>query len=105
MGESGENSFEWIDAFRKLLEKNQIGWCFWTFKRLNANATIASIKKPEDWDEIVKFTENPRLTFEEIRKARPGKSKIDKALRDYLENVKFTNCKINEEYLKSLGLK
>jgi aryl-phospho-beta-D-glucosidase BglC (GH1 family) len=105
MGESGENSYEWIDAFRKTLEKNNIGWCFWTFKRLNANATIASVKKPSDWDEIVKFAENPRLNFEEIRKARPDKAKIEKALREYLENVKLANCRVNEEYLKSLGLK
>jgi aryl-phospho-beta-D-glucosidase BglC (GH1 family) len=105
MGESGENSYEWIDAFRKLLEKNRIGWCFWTFKRLQADATIASVKKTADWDEIVKFAENPRLTFEEIRQARPAKNKIDKALRDYLENIKFANCKINDEYLRSLGLK
>jgi endoglucanase len=105
MGESGENSYEWIDSFRKLLEKNQIGWCFWTFKRLDAKATIASIKKPEDWDEIVEFAEDPRTTFEEVRRARPDKSKIDKALRDYLEQIKFANCKINDEYLKALGLK
>jgi endoglucanase len=96
---------EWIDSFRKLLEKNQIGWCFWSFKRLQADATIASVKKPADWDEIVKFAESPRQTFEEIRKARPDKNKIDRALRDYLENIKFANCRINEEYLRSLGLK
>ena len=105
MGESGENTYEWIDAFRKTLEKNQIGWCFWTFKRLNADATVASVKKPADWDEIVKFAESPRLTFEEVRKARPDKAKIERALREYLENIKFANCRINEEYLKSLGLK
>ncbi|HVE56676.1 MAG TPA: glycoside hydrolase family 5 protein [Pyrinomonadaceae bacterium] len=105
MGESGENTYEWIDAFRKLLEKNQIGWCFWTYKRLNANATIASVKRNKDWDEIVKFAESPRTTFEEIRRERPPKDKIDKALANYLEQIKFANCKINEEYLKALGLK
>jgi endoglucanase len=105
MGESGENTYEWIDSFRKLLEKNQIGWCFWTFKRLNAKATIASIKKPDDWDAIVEFAENPRLNFEEVRKARPPKDKIDKALKDYLEQIKLANCEINDEYLKALGLK
>jgi endoglucanase len=104
MGESGENNYEWINSFRKLLEKNKIGWCFWSYKRLKADATIASIKKPEDWDEVVKFSETSRATFEEIRKARPAKDRIDKALRDYLEQIKFANCKINEEYLKSLGL-
>ena len=104
MGESGENSYEWIDAFRRLLEKNRIGWCFWTFKRLNADATVASVKKPENWDEIVKFAENARLNFEEVRRARPAKAKIEKALRDYLEQIKFANCRINEKYLKALGL-
>ncbi|MEP6903809.1 MAG: glycoside hydrolase family 5 protein, partial [Actinomycetota bacterium] len=49
MGESGENTDEWIATFKSLLDKNQIGWCFWTYKRLNATATVASIKKPEDW--------------------------------------------------------
>jgi len=105
LGESGENNFEWIDAFRKTLEKNQIGWCFWTYKRLDAKATIASINKPDGWDEIVQFAEEPRATFEEIRKSRPPKDKIDRALKGYLEQIKFANCKINEEYLKALGLK
>jgi endoglucanase len=105
MGESGENNYEWIDSFRKLLEKNQISWCFWTYKRLNANATIASIKKPEGWDEVIKFSEASRATFEEVRKAKPPREKVNQALKEYLEQIKLANCKINEEYLKSLGLK
>jgi len=104
MGESGENTDEWIASFRELLEKNKISWCFWTYKRLNSTRTVASIKKPDDWDEIVKFAENPRTTFEEVRQARPPKEKVQKALEDYIEMMKFENCKINESYLKALGL-
>ena len=105
LGESGENTDEWINDFRNLLDANQIGWCFWTYKRLNTTRTIASIKRPEDWDEIVNFSGSPRAGFDEIRKARPPKEKIVKALRDYLENIKFENCQINEGYLKALGVK
>lgn len=105
MGESGENTDEWIASFRELLEKNQISWCFWTYKRLNATRTIASIKKPEGWDEIIKFAETSRETFEEVRKARPRKEKVEFALESYLEQMKFKNCKINEGYLKALRLK
>lgn len=105
LGESGENTDEWIKAFKDLLEENQIGWCFWTYKRLNSTRTIASIKRPEDWDDIVNFSGSPRTGFDEIRKARPPKEKIVKALRDYLENIKFENCQINEGYLKALGVK
>src|SRR6266404_2105535 len=105
MGESGENTDEWIDSFRKLLEANDIGWCFWPYKKLDATSCIASINRPPDWTAIVAFAEGPRATFEEVRKHRPPKEKVEKALSDYLERIKFGNCRVNQGYLKALGLK
>jgi endoglucanase len=104
MGESGENTDEWISAYRTLLEGNNIGWCFWPYKKLDATSCIVSIKRPADWDAIVAFADGPRTTFEEVRKHRPSKEKSQKALRDYLEQIKFANCRINQGYLKALGL-
>jgi len=40
-----------------------------------------------------------------VRKNRPAKEKVQKALNDYLERIKFANCRINQGYLKALGLK
>ena len=105
MGESGENTDQWIDSFRRLLEAHNIGWCFWPYKKLDATSCIVSINSPEDWAAIVAFVEGPRTTFEEVRKHRPAKDKVEKALSDYLERIKFANCRINEGYLKALGLK
>lgn len=105
LGESGENTEEWIRSFVGVLDRNQIGWCFWTYKRLNTTRSVVSINKPEDWDVISKFAETPRTTFDEVRKARPPKQKIKKALGEYLEHIKFQNCHINDGYLKALGLK
>ena len=105
MGESGENTDEWIASFRTLLEQNKVGWCFWTYKRLDATACVASIKKPADWDAIITFADHPRTTFADIRGNRPPKEKVRQALSDYLEQVKFRNCKINRGYLTALGLK
>ena len=105
MGESGENSDEWIASFRTLLEQNRVGWCFWTYKRLDATACVASINKPADWDAIVTFADLPRNTFADIRANRPAKQKVQQALSDYLEQIKFQNCKINPGYLKALGLR
>ena len=105
MGESGENTDEWIASFRTLLERNGIGWCFWPYKKLDATSCIASINKPADWDAIVVFADHPRASFEEVRNNRPPKEKIDKALADILEQIKFKNCKINEGYLKAIGLR
>jgi endoglucanase len=105
MGESGENTDEWIDSYRKLLEAHDIGWCFWPYKKLDATSCIASIKRPEDWDAIIAFADGPRTTFEEVRKHRPPKEKVEKALSDYLERIKFANCRVNQGYLRALGLR
>ena len=105
MSESGENTDEWIESFRKLLEAHNIGWCFWPYKKLEASTCIVSINSPEDWPAIIAFAEEPRTTFEDVRKRRPPKEKVEKALSDYLERIKFANCRINRGYLKALGLK
>jgi endoglucanase len=105
MGESGENTDEWIRSFRKLLEANNIGWCFWPYKRMEATSCVASISAPAHWDTIIGFADGPRTTFEEVRKHRPPKEEVEKALNDYLERIKFANCRVNQGYLKALGLK
>ena len=102
MGESGENTDDWIASFRSLLDKNRIGWCFWPYKKLDATSCLASIKKPDEWDKIIAFANHPRSTFEEVRKNRPAKETIDRALVGYLEQIKFKNCQINQGYLKAL---
>lgn len=104
MGESGENTDEWIASFRTLLERNNIGWCFWPYKKLDATSCLASINPPKDWDAISDFANGPRTTFEEVRKHRPAKEKAQRALSDYLERTKFANCRVNQGYLKALGL-
>ena len=105
MGESGENTDEWIAGYRTLLEANNIGWCFWPYKKLDATSCVASINKPIDWDAMVAFADGPRTTFEEVRKHRPPKVKSQKALSEYLEQIKFANCRINDGYLKALGVR
>lgn len=105
MGESGENTDEWIDSYRKLLEAHNLGWCFWPYKKLDATSCIVSINSPDDWATIIAFADGPRTTFEEVRKQRPPKARAQKALNDYLERMKFANCRTNQGYLKALGLR
>ncbi|MBS1794724.1 MAG: cellulase family glycosylhydrolase [Acidobacteria bacterium] len=105
LGETGENTDEWIRDNRLLAEQNGMGWCFWTYKRLNATATIASIPRPAGWDDIVKFAAVQRGGLGEVRANRPPVEKSRKILRDFLDGVKLKNCRINEGYLKALGLK
>ncbi len=104
MGESGENTDEWIAAYRTILEKHEIGWCFWPYKKVDATSSVVSVNQPTDWDAIVTFADHPRTTFEEVRKSRPAKEKIKNALDGYLENMKVKNTRINQGYLKALGM-
>ena len=81
-----------------------IGWCFWTYKRLDTTRCVVSIARPEGWDEIVEFANHPRSTYKEVREARPPVEVAATALDDYLENARLANCTINESYLHALGL-
>jgi hypothetical protein len=105
MGESGENTDEWITSFRTLLEGNNIGWCIWPYKKLDATSCAVSINLPREWDTVVQYAETPRTTFEDVRKHRPSKEKVRQALSDYLERIKFANCRVNRGYLQALGLR
>src|SRR5574338_58933 len=105
LGESGENEYAWIDSFRVLLENNNIGWCFWHYKKMDSDKGMVQFKKTSEWEEIIKYAETQKNNFEEIRNAKPEKSIIKKALSDLIENIKFKNCEINDDYLTALGIK
>jgi endoglucanase len=105
LGESGENTDEWIASFRVLLEQHGIGWCFWPYKKLDATSCPVSVGRPAEWEAIANFADQPRSTFEEIRKNRPAKDKVSKALAGFLEQIKLTNCRINAGYMKALALR
>ncbi len=105
MGESGENTDQWIDSWRRLNEKNNFGWCFWPYKKMDAASSMVTVTKTAEWDSIVVFANKPRTTYKEIRDAKPSKEVIKKAFADYLENCKFARCSVNEGYMNALGLK
>jgi hypothetical protein len=105
MGESGENEDAWIDSFRVVLESNNIGWCFWPYKKMDSDRGIVKFPKTKEWEEIIKYAETPKKNFEEIRNAKPDREIVRKALSDLLENTKFKNCEVNRGYLKALGVK
>ena len=104
LGESGENEDAWIDSFRVLLESNNIGWCFWPYKKMDSDRGMVQFSKTNEWEEIIKYAETQKKNFEEIRNAKPDRVIVKKALSDLLENIKFKNCKVNKGYLKALGI-
>ena len=106
MGESGENTDEWISQFRNTLEKNDIGWAFWPYKKMEKSSAVVSIIPPADWSKIVEFAKLPRGTahVEQRLKARPDLETITRAFADLLEKVRLQNCRLNSGYLRALGM-
>jgi endoglucanase len=104
LGESGENADEWIAKFVSVLEKNNIGWAFWPYKKMQATTSVLSFAAPEGWDSIVQFAKLPRATSEEAPrlKVRPEQPVIDGALTGILNNVQFRECTQNKGYIHAL---
>ncbi len=107
LGESGENTDEWITQFRTLLEKNNISWTFWPYKKMAKTSAIVTITPPEGWDKMVAFAKLPRDMgkVEERLKGRPDEEAINKAFDGFLENMKLEHCHVNAGYLEALGAK
>src|SRR6266850_8477216 len=107
MGESGENTDEWIAQFAKALEKNNIGWAFWPYKKMEKSSAVVSIIPPADWGKMVEFAKLPRGTahVEERLKARPEQETITRAFAEVVESVHLQKCRVNEGYLRALGMR
>ncbi|MBS0518833.1 MAG: cellulase family glycosylhydrolase [Proteobacteria bacterium] len=97
LGETGELTDEWNEAFRKLHEANGIGWSFWTYKNLDTSSTVVSIPRPDGWDQIADFADGRR-------EDRPAPEVVDRAIAQYLDGVRFANGVVRWSYLASLGL-
>jgi hypothetical protein len=106
-GELGENTDDWVKQFVGTLEANDIGWCFWPYKKMEKPSCPVSFMKPTGWDAIVALSAMPQGTgeAEERIAARPSLADSRKALQELLENIRFQNCKVNQGYLHALGMK
>lgn len=104
LGESGENTDEWVADFRSLQEEHDIGWCFWPYKKMESERGIVSIKAPEGWDQIQQFAESIGQSYEERRKIRPDFDMARRVFDQLLDNIKLENTRSNPGYIKALGL-
>ena len=94
MGESGENTNEWFRAAVNLFETNNIGWSWWTIKKIGSESSLMTISKPAGYQKIVDYWagKGPKPTAEEATAT----------FMDLAENVKFEKCKINNGVIETL---
>lgn len=105
-GETGENDDAWVEAFRKTLDENNIGWHYWPYKKLDNTRSIVTFKIPQNYEVVMQYADTAKKNFEVIRNTRPkNTTEIEAALDGFLENCRFKNCIQNEGYIKALGFK
>jgi len=94
MGESGENNNEWYRNAVSLFESNNIGWAWWTIKKIGSESGIMDVRRPKGYQQVIDYWagKGPKPTEQE-------------ALATFMEladNMKIENCEVNHEVIKAL---
>lgn len=105
VGETGENTDEWVNDFRVLLDENEINWCYWPYKKMNNTKGIMNFEEPENYHLISDYAKSDRSSYAKIRENRPIISEVQKTLNEYLENSLYKNNFVNKGYTKALDFK
>ncbi len=102
LGESGELTDEWNQAFRTLHERMGIGWSFWTYKNLDSTSTVVSIAAPKGWDRIIAAADLPPERWTDANLPSPAAAQA--ILWAYLDAIELRHATVRGSYLASLGL-
>jgi endoglucanase len=103
IGETGENTDEWVEEFRVLLDAHEIGWAFWPYKKMNNTRGIMNFQQPEFYDLIIDYAESDRSSYKKMRENRPDISRVQSALNAFVINSHYENNFVNSGYTSALG--
>ncbi|MBS2034745.1 cellulase family glycosylhydrolase [bacterium] len=102
MSESGENDDRWLTDFRARLDKEDVSWFFWPYKKMKTESCVALVKGPAGWDKVMAWMDALGLEGEARRKLRPSRAEARAAFAELLENVKLENCSVQEHFVRAL---
>ena len=94
MGESGENNNEWYRSAVQLFEANNIGWAWWTIKKVDSESGIMNVARPEGYQAIIDYWSG--------KGDRPDPDEAYRTLMQLTEAVKIENCRVNYSVLDAL---
>lgn len=94
MGESGENTCEWFSSAVDLFESNDIGWAWWTLKKIEGENSIMNVKMPDGYNDIISYWKGVG--------AAPDTVTAFNALMGLAENTRIENCVVNHDVIQAL---
>jgi hypothetical protein len=93
-GETGENGNAWAKGMVDLLGKHNIGWSWWTYKKLNQNTNPCSIPEPANYSKILDYVNG--------KGPKPSRSEADTIMLNLAYNSATANCTWNEGLVRVL---
>ncbi|MCF1191017.1 cellulase family glycosylhydrolase [Mangrovimonas sp. AS39] len=94
LSESGENSNVWFRDAISLMEKNDIGWCFWPMKKVDNIAGVTSVTKNPAFDSLLKYWEHGG--------EKPTVQFAEGALMQLVENFKMQHVLIQKDVIDAM---
>ncbi|MFO7889040.1 MAG: cellulase family glycosylhydrolase [bacterium] len=94
MGESGENSNPWFYNCIQLLECNDIGWCWWTHKKVSTLTSPYSAEIPDAYQRILDYWNGSAPP--------PSQEAAVAGFSALAENLKLENCDYRPGVVKAL---
>jgi len=89
MGESGENSNTWFTDAIRLVEQNNIGWCWWPLKKINSVVGPMTIKKTTGYQTLLDYWNNGGTV--------PTSAFATFALMQMAANARNENCSFHKD--------
>lgn len=103
LGESGENTNEWIYQFRKVLDSNSISWAFWPYKKMNNDKCIRTIPKHQNYMTVLaSLVEADRRSYQKLRELNVDREEVLEIINSINEKSGISVSKENAAYIKAL---
>lgn len=93
LGETGENSNVWFTQAIQLMEKNNIGWCWWPLKKIGLNNPI-EIKSNTDYDAV--------LAYWSKKGAKPSPEQAYKGVMELARATHIDNGVVRKDVLDAM---
>jgi endoglucanase len=93
-GETGENTNLWAKGMTHLLEEHNIGWSWWTYKKVNQTTEPCSIPEPANYSQILDYVSGTG--------PQPSQAEADTIMLNLAANSATSNCIWNDELLEAL---
>ncbi len=94
LGESGENSNPWFGTCVRLMEENNIGWCWWTHKKIQTTTSPYSAPLTEGYQQLLNYWRG--------QGPRPDADFAKTALLDQAEKLKLEYCQFLPDVVDAL---